>query len=529
MRALNVLITLCVSLVIALLVFEGGLRLVGFAPTKSINEFDPQLGWSKKKDTCVKRKTPEFKITFETNDEGLRDDKELKPEKPAGVFRVLLLGDSFVLGYTVDRKDLFVDELEGWWKSEERRIEVVNGGTEGYSTDQEALWFREHGAAYKPDVVVIFPYLNDIYWNGEARYTRYPKPRFAPDGTLETGTLADPGKMPFLQRLAIGKFLAFLKMPKHPGGPGTFLPPGAEFPVQREFAPLLVEQPEFLADAYARTKGALTALKADCAAAGARLFVCPIPPETAIHADKQDEHNEHDVFAKKYLGNLPDSAWDPMKPVNEFLAMATELGIETMDPRQALQARADAGERLYFDAEWHFNPAGNEALATFLHKEFDNRGLLPAEHQALRPGAIPEHSHAGGFPKWLAVYGVLWLLLTTLYLSFYRDEPLWQPPLKVAGLLALVFTIVIGGGKAAALLPPQYSRWVVIAFVVGILGFVGYKLGRRLGTIAELLKSFTLRGHWYLMPLVVILLTIGSLLVVAASSPLIAPFIYTLF
>jgi len=43
---------------------------VGFAPTKSINEFDPVLGWSKKKDTCVKRKTPEFKITFETNDEG---------------------------------------------------------------------------------------------------------------------------------------------------------------------------------------------------------------------------------------------------------------------------------------------------------------------------------------------------------------------------------------------------------------------------------------------------------------------------
>jgi hypothetical protein len=45
----------------------------------------------------------------------------------------------------------------------------------------------------------------------------------------------------------------------------------------------------------------------------------------------------------------------------------------------------------------------------------------------------------------------------------------------------------------------------------------------------ELLKAFTLRGHWYLMPLVVILLTIGSLLVVAASSPLVAPFIYTLF
>jgi len=43
------------------------------------------------------------------------------------------------------------------------------------------------------------------------------------------------------------------------------------------------------------------------------------------------------------------------------------------------------------------------------------------------------------------------------------------------------------------------------------------------------LRCFALRGHWYLMPLLVVLLTIGSLLVVAASSPLIAPFIYTLF
>ena len=66
-------------------------------------------------------------------------------------------------------------------------------------------------------------------------------------------------------------------------------------------------------------------------------------------------------------------------------------------------------------------------------------------------------------------------------------------------------------------------------FVIGVLGFVGYKLGNRLATIAELFKAFTLRGHWYLMPLVTILVTSGSLLLVAASSPLVAPFISTLF
>jgi hypothetical protein len=522
MRAINVLLTLLISLVIALLVFEGGLRLVGFSPPKSINEFHETLGWAKKPDARVKRKSPEFTITFETNHEGLRDDAELKPTKPAGVFRVLLLGDSFVLGYTVDRQDLFADQLEGWWKSEERRIEVINAGTEGYSTDQEALWFREQGSAYKPDVVVLFPYLNDIYWNGEERYTRYPKPRFAPDGTLQTSTLSDPGKMPLLSRLALTRFLAAAKKPL-PGGPNTFQPPGANAPIQSEFAPLLVDAPAFLPPALEHTRGALRALQADCQAAGARLFLCPIPPETAVHP------SEREAFALQNLGGLPAQAWDPMRGVNLFLELARELGIETMDPRQALQARADQGERLYFDQEWHFNAAGNRALTQFLYNEFENRQLLPDGHKALRVGAIPEEFHRAGLPRWMFLFAALWLVLTLLYASTYRDEPLWQVPLKIGAFLGLIFAIFLGGAKLISLVPASYGRLVLLAFVVLILGFVAYKLGRRLGTIAELLKAFTLRGHWYLMPLVVILLTVGSLLVVAASSPLIAPFIYTLF
>jgi hypothetical protein len=124
---------------------------------------------------------------------------------------------------------------------------------------------------------------------------------------------------------------------------------------------------------------------------------------------------------------------------------------------------------------------------------------------------------------------VLWLALTIGYASSYRDEPVWRVAAQVGGLLAVVFAIVLGGGKLIGALPPGASPWVLAGFVLLVFGFVGWKLGRRVGTILELFRSFTLRGHWYLMPLVVVLMTIGSLLVVAASSPLIAPFIYTLF
>ena len=82
------------------------------------------------------------------------------------------------------------------------------------------------------------------------------------------------------------------------------------------------------------------------------------------------------------------------------------------------------------------------------------------------------------------------------------------------------------------------ERWILfrtmqlaaLAFNIGALfTFIAYKLGDRIGTIGELMRCFTLRGHWYLIPLLSVLLTVGSLLVVAASSPLVAPFIYTLF
>jgi hypothetical protein len=250
----------------------------------------------------------------------------------------------------------------------------------------------------------------------------------------------------------------------------------------------------------------------------------PIPAESAIDPAQRER------FRERGMGGLPDELWSADKPVNAFLDAARALGIETLDPRSALRARAEGGGALYFDAEWHFTPAGNEALATFLHDELDARNVFPDAHGAIAIAELPDpHAGEGGIPGWVALFLVLWAVLGIAYASTYRDEPALLGVIKVGCLLAVIFLIVIGGGRLLRLLPPGVGVWVAIAFVALVIGFVAFKLGRRLGTVAELLKSFTLRGHWYLMPLVVVLLSIGSLLVVAASSPLIAPFIYTLF
>ena len=135
----------------------------------------------------VRRQTNEVDVTFEINALGLRDDPMSSAAKAPNTYRVVMLGDSFVLGYTVDRDHLFVDHLNRVWTAEKRRVDVINAGTEGYSTDQEVLWYLEHGVDFDADLVMLFPYENDIYWNGQTDYHGREKPRFSPDGTLETG------------------------------------------------------------------------------------------------------------------------------------------------------------------------------------------------------------------------------------------------------------------------------------------------------------------------------------------------------
>ena len=516
MKAVNVLLALAVSLALALLVLEGGLRLLGMGPTKTINRFDPELGWVKAPGVTVERKSSEFDVTFQVNALGLRDDEMASPAKPAGTTRVVMLGDSFVLGYTVDRQDLFVDQLEHWWKSEGRPVDVINAGTEGYATDQEVLWLETRGKEFQPDVVLLFPYENDLYLNAKTRYDRYPKPRFNPNGEAERIVLQDPGPPPFLDRCAIGKLLgAFTHRIE------TFEPvAGKKLPL--EWVAYFEKDPTPMPEVKERTRGALASLKRQCSELGAKLLVVPIPNKACV-----------EPAAKKRIERQIgiDGGWSTDHPVDLFMGLCQELGIPAADPRPALRAEvATAPERhLYYQKDWHLNPEGNGALARFVHAEVDRRELLPAATAPSAQVEVPAHHVATASFGWAKVFALLWAFLSIAWILTYRGDPAWQAPLKVFAMLALIFTIALGGGWVLRTLPSNVASAVAVTFVLVVLGFILWKLGRRVGTIAELFACFVGRGHWYLIPLVVVLLSVGSLLVVAASSPLVAPFIYTLF
>lgn len=534
MRAVNIVLSILMSFAVAALVLEGGLRFLGFGPTPSIQRFDPKLGWSKTPLAESKRKTREFEVTYRVNELGLRDDPMTSAAKPANTLRVLMLGDSFVLGYTVDREHLFVDQLERWWKAEGRTVDVINAGTEGYSTDQEALWLAEHGRAFAPDIVLAFPYENDLYWNAQQSYLRFPKPRIQPDGTPEVRELVDPGKKSALESTALGALLA--KFAKGETPP-TWAPAGEQGstrPLPAEWAAYFSDSgaQSFMQDAYARTRGALTHLKKTCGELGAQLVVVPIPGKACIQGEALaalEKFIGSSATAAAQATSAGTSGWSPDRPVETFLGLCRELDIRALDARPSLKTAAAEEGDLYFPIDWHFNGAGNRAFAEFVHDALDATHVFPAAFAATRTVSLPHEPKVFRVPTFAYVFLVLWAIVSTLYALTYRDEPMWRAPLQVGVMLALVFGILLGGKALVGLLPAQFAMPVFIVFFAGVLTFVLIKLGRRLGTISELFLAFTRRGHWYLMPLVVVLLTVGSLLVVAASSPLVAPFIYTLF
>src|SRR5262245_8633491 len=414
MKVINVLLAIVVSLLVAAAVLEVGMRLLGMGPQPTINQFDPRLGWIKKPNSSAHRKTGEYDVTFTINALGLRDDPMDSPRKPAGTYRVLVLGDSFVQGYTVERANLFVDILESWWKAEGRNVDVINAGTEGYSTDQEVLWFLDHGKDFQPDLVVLCPYENDLYWDSQPKYDRYPKPRFEPTGEVEQRQLVDPGSPSFLSKLAVGKILLLLSHPPELFSPGG--PKNVKLPM--EWVCYFANDPPPMAEVKARTRGALLALKKRCNEIGAGLEVALIPNKACIEKGAKATLDDKIGAA----GGSADT------PVDTFLALCKDVDLPVIDPRASFRDDVPTAKdgHLYYQKDWHLNPEGNRAFARVIHDEFDKRGVFPAALAAAHTAPMPIPADPPASFGVVKVFALLWALLSLGWIATYRKDPVWQ-------------------------------------------------------------------------------------------------------
>jgi lysophospholipase L1-like esterase len=103
-------------------------------------------------------------VEFRTNSLGLHD-REYPPGKPAGVFRVLLLGDSFTEGGGLALEATVAKQVEAMLNARgcRSRFEVVNGGVASYSPILEYLLLKTLAPTFEPDLVVVNFDMTDVH------------------------------------------------------------------------------------------------------------------------------------------------------------------------------------------------------------------------------------------------------------------------------------------------------------------------------------------------------------------------------
>ena len=169
-RLFATLATLGIALLVSAALLEGGVlltkgpqarfprRVVGAPFGVRINEPGARY-W---------HTSPDVHVEFRINAQGMRDDRDFAYAKPAGVRRIVSLGDSFTAGYEVSGEETFSSVLERALRADGRRVEVLNAGVSGYSTAEEALYLERELFRYEPDLVLVSFYSNDLVDNARA-------------------------------------------------------------------------------------------------------------------------------------------------------------------------------------------------------------------------------------------------------------------------------------------------------------------------------------------------------------------------
>jgi hypothetical protein len=114
---------------------------------------------------AYRHKSPDVTVWFRINQEGMRADRAYGYEKPAGVKRIVSLGDSFTIGYEVNAEDTFSSVLERELGAKGLSVEVLNCGVSGYSTAEEYLYLERELWKYHPDLVLVSYFPNDLVDN----------------------------------------------------------------------------------------------------------------------------------------------------------------------------------------------------------------------------------------------------------------------------------------------------------------------------------------------------------------------------
>lgn len=182
----NILLVLCVSLlsllaleVLTRLVLDDGmlyeLEMWKYAREVKVRDPQPDLGHRHRPNAEAQL----MGVAVRTDSHGFRSP-EIAEKAADGVARIAFVGDSIAFGWGVAEQETFVHQVLSALTAAGRKVDGFNLGVGNYNTTQELALFRDVGARFKPDIIILCYFINDAE----------PMPRYADNGWLDEHSAA---------------------------------------------------------------------------------------------------------------------------------------------------------------------------------------------------------------------------------------------------------------------------------------------------------------------------------------------------
>ncbi|CAN5141712.1 hypothetical protein BH11CYA1_BH11CYA1_29920 [soil metagenome] len=190
---------------VALLAVEGVLACSGLGE-EELFKLDPEIGTIHMTDKSITWRKEGYARSY-LHANGLRE-ANVTEAKPAGVYRIVLLGDSQVEGIQVPLELTAGQLLEKRLTKElGRPVQVLNFGVSGYSSVQEFLLMKREVFKYSPDMVLMGYDSRDMFENWSAPDTAISNLRPYALKLPKQKVLVDSGPVKAFMKSPRGKFL----------------------------------------------------------------------------------------------------------------------------------------------------------------------------------------------------------------------------------------------------------------------------------------------------------------------------------
>ena len=317
---------------------------------------------------------PQFGLSVSLNSAGMRD-REHTVEKPETVFRVLVLGDSFMEALQVPFESSFPNLLERRLASRTGRvIEVVNASVSGWGTDDELKYLTSYGTKWKADLILVAMTLhNDVHDNLRKRFH-----------TMEDGALVEksPPRLSFWQYKLI-ELKGLLASRSHAY---QLLIRTRRLPEVRDEATRLNSH---VLDLFSRTTNGSVAtgieltrlllerIRSIGTQHGARVTLVLLP----LAVQLSDERFA--TFARATSGST--RGLEINKPQRLLRRVGDRVGIDVIDLLPGFREwTAGSGGGLYLERDGHWNEPGHRLAAEIVARELINRHLVWVRYGSAR-------------------------------------------------------------------------------------------------------------------------------------------------